>query len=193
VNLEEEVVYLRNRITELEHRRKKKKSVVLVKTLDDIDHEIIDAIAQVKHVMLTPELLTTVDILAVMGSISENIHFTSVNMLNKYWKSKVRQTSHRIAKLGAYKSCRISAYVKSQDGDPGYRTNSTVWVVRNFEKYERMTTNELNYEYQNQRFTANHKYIAAINSLGWRREDYPGWQWFFPTTHGPIKDEVSFM
>lgn len=195
---------LEQRVARLEALVKKlmkgEPSTPMVKSEDQFASRIKEALFNIEHVMINRDLMRTVDIVAVMASLSPDPAFSGFSMYDEAsLNTQIKMISRKLKLIPELTSLVMTSYYSIDDDDeraPGNRRfNQSVWVIRNHDKYKALTVTQRCNEYKAQRDRVNVEYRNRCKELGWNKEDYPSYPWFFPTDQGPKvpADKPSFI
>jgi len=196
-----------DRLTKLE-ALVKKQDVLLKKLLpvepspmvnDEITLKIRSAIVNVDHVLLNRDLIRSDDLAIIIASQYADRCLTDFDpQYESQIKRQARFIAKRMSQIQEFKSMVMTSYYTPDEGciDTGTRRfNQSVWVIRNHERYAKLTSTQLCNEHKAQRDRVNVEYQNRCKELGWNKEDYPDYPWRFPTDQGPKvpTDKPSFM
>jgi hypothetical protein len=195
---------LEQRVARLEALVKKlmkgEPSTPMVKSEDQFASRIKEALFNIEHVMINRDLMRTVDIVAVMASLSPDPAFSGFSMYDEAsLNAQIKMISRKLKLIPELTSLVMTSYYSMEDDEdrsPGNRRfNQSVWVIRNHDKYEALTVTQRCNEYKAQRDRVNVEYRNRCKELGWNKEEYPSYPWFFPTDQGPKvpADKPSFI
>jgi len=192
---------LLNRVTKLEAMVKKLTPVEPSPLVNDkITLKIRSAIVNVDHVLLNRDLIRSDDLAIIIASQYTDHCFTEFNPQHEsQLKRQARFIAKRMSQITDFKSMVMTSYYTPEDKadlSPGTRRfNQSVWVIRNHAVYSELTSTQLCNEYKAQRDRVNVEYRNRCKELGWNKEDYPDYPWYFPTDQGPKvpTDKPSFI
>lgn len=195
---------LEQRVARLEALVKKlmkgEPSTPMVKSEDQFASRIKEALFNIEHVMINRDLMRTVDIVAVMASLSPDPAFSGFSMYDEAsLNTQIKMISRKLKLIPELTSLVMTSYYSMEDDEdrsPGNRRfNQSVWVIRNHDKYKALTVTQRCNEYKAQRDRVNIEYRNRCKELGWNKEEYPAYPWFFPTDQGPkvAADKPSFI
>jgi len=195
---------LEQRVARLEALVKKlmkdEPSTPMVKSEDQFASRIKEALFNIEHVMVNRDLMRTVDIVAVMASLSPDPAFSGFSMYDEAsLNTQIKMISRKLKLIPELTSLVMTSYYSIDDDDersPGNRRfNQSVWVIRNHDKYKALTVTQRCNEYKAQRDRVTVEYRNRCKELGWNKEEYPSYPWFFPTDQGPKvpTDKPSFI
>jgi len=199
---------LEQRVTRLEALVKKQESLLkkllggvpVMKGVDQFTSRIKEALFNIEHITANRDLMRTVDIVALMASLSPDPAFSGFNMYDEAsLNAQIKLVSRKLKLIPELTSLVMTSYYSVDDDEdraPGNRRfNQSVWVIRNHEKYKALTVTQRCNEYKAQRTRVNVEYQNRCKALGWNKEDYPGYPWYFPTDQGPKvpTDKPSFI
>jgi hypothetical protein len=195
---------LEQRVARLEALVKKltkgEPSTPMVKSEDQFASRIKEALFNIEHVMVNRDLMRTVDIVAVMASLSPDPAFSGFSMYDEAsLNAQTKMVSRKLKLIPELTSLVMTSYYSMEDDEdrsPGNRRfNQSVWVIRNHKRYEELTVTQRCNEYKAQRDRVTVEYRNRCKELGWNKEEYPSYPWFFPTDQGPKvpADKPSFI
>lgn len=195
---------LEQRVARLEALVKKlmkgEPSAPVVKSDDQFASRIKQALFNIEHVMMNRDLMRTVDIVAVMASLSPDPAFSGFSMYDEAsLNTQIKMVSRKLKLIPELTSLVMTSYYSLEDDEdrsPGNRRfNQSVWVIRNHDKYKALTVTQRCNEYKAQRDRVTVEYRNRCKELGWNKEEYPSYPWFFPTDKGPKvpADKPSFI